>query len=405
MKTNSLRALLVATTAAAFLALAPAYAADAPAPKVSAGVSKYLVTVQKALAAKDYAGAKAALDSASQVSGRTDYDNYLIGQFTMVAAYNTNDVATATIAAQTSADNPAVPDNEKQKVYTTATQLSLQAKQYDKGMVYAKKLQGLNPTDLPSLQTISQAYYFGKDFPSAVAVSQKVVDNMIAANKVPDRNSMDLLLSSQVEGKDEAGAEKTLEMMVAFYNNPDDWQQIIDVTLGTKGLRDLDAIWLGRLMFLSGATVSQNDSNLFGSTASHLTFFGDAQMAQQHGGTGFPDADANANKDKQTIAAQIAAGQKANGQYNVKLAEALYSYGMYAEAEAAARLAQEKGGATDASEAPMVLGQALVAQGKYDDAIASFGQVMGGGPATPRTVRLWVDYAKIKKNPPVASAK
>src|SRR6185369_11881424 len=108
---------------------------------------------------------------------------------------------------------------------------------------------------------------------------------------------------------------------------------------------------------------------------------------------------------KQTIPAQIAAGQKANGKYNVKLAEALYSYGMYPEAEAAARLAQQQGGMDDPSEAPMVLGQALVAQGKYDDAIASFGKVTGGGPATPRTVRLWVDYAKIKKNPPVAAAK
>jgi hypothetical protein len=51
-----------------------------------------------------------------------------------------------------------------------------------------------------------------------------------------------------------------------------------------------------------------------------------------------------------------------------------------------------------------VLGQAQAAQGKYDDALATFGTVTGGGPATARIVRLWVDYVKIKKNPPVASA-
>ena len=45
----------------------------------------------------------------------------------------------------------------------------------------------------------------------------------------------------------------------------------------------------------------------------------------------------------------------------------------------------------------MVLGQALSAQGKYDDAVAAFGQVSGGGPVTPRIARLWADYAKIKK--------
>ena len=51
----------------------------------------------------------------------------------------------------------------------------------------------------------------------------------------------------------------------------------------------------------------------------------------------------------------------------------------------------------------MVLGQALTAQGKYDEAIAAFGQVTGGGPATPRITRLWLDYATIKKNPPAAA--
>jgi hypothetical protein len=44
-----------------------------------------------------------------------------------------------------------------------------------------------------------------------------------------------------------------------------------------------------------------------------------------------------------------------------------------------------------------VLGQALTAQGKYDEAVAAFGQVRGGGPVTPRIARLWAGYAKIKK--------
>src|SRR5262249_52195436 len=158
----------------------------------------------------------------------------------------------------------------------------------------------------------------------------------------------------QVEDKDQAGAQKTLELLVADYNEPGDWQQMIDVTMGTQGLRDLDSVWLGRLLFLSGATVSPTDASLIGATASHLTFYGDAQVAQSHGGNGFPDANAAANKDKATIQQQIAAESKQNGQYAVKLAEALYSYGMYPEAEAAARLAMQKGGAADASEAPMV---------------------------------------------------
>ena len=114
--------------------------------------------------------------------------------------------------------------------------------------------------------------------------------------------------------KDEAGAEATLEQLVAQFNDPEDWTQMIDVAISSKGIRDVEVVWLGRLIFLSGATPSQQDANLFGATASHLTFFGDAQVAQQHGGTGFPDPNARADADKKTIPAQIAAEHEAERQ-------------------------------------------------------------------------------------------
>jgi hypothetical protein len=52
----------------------------------------------------------------------------------------------------------------------------------------------------------------------------------------------------------------------------------------------------------------------------------------------------------------------------------------------------------------MVLAQSQTMQGKYDDALASFGKVTGGGPATARVARLWTDYVNVKKNPPAPPA-
>ena len=175
---------------------------------------------------------------------------------------------------------------------------------------------------------------------------------------------------------------------------------MMDIAFGTEGLRDVDAIWLGRLLFLTGAPVSQNTGNMIGSIAGHLTFFGDAVNAKSHGAVVDPDPGPRADADKKSIAEQIAAEDKQNGTYSGKLAEALYSYGMYPEAEAAATKAIAKGGNPDTSEAPMVLGQAQAAQGKYDDALASFGKVTGGGPATARINKLWIDYVTVKKKPP-----
>jgi hypothetical protein len=403
MTTNLFRGLLLATTAAAVLAASNAQAAD---PKVSSGVGTALQAAQKAATAKDWPTAVAAVEKAKTVSGRTPFDDYKIAQFSISIDVNAGDLPGAEAAAEAAATSPAQPDADKQQNLYLAVVLTLNDKHYDRSVTYAKQLLPMNPTDPKMTLAMGQAFALGKDYADGVAMTQKSVDATIAAGGRPDRNSLEMLMTDQVGVKDEAGAEKTLELLVANYNDPQDWTQMIDIAYGTKGLRDVDGVWLGRLMFVSGATVSPQDATMIGQTSSHLTFFGDAQQAQQKGGTGFPDANAAAAKDKASMAAQIATGQgpKGTGTYNAKLAEALYGYGMYPEAEAAARLAIQKGGMADTSEAPMVLGQSLVAESKYDDAVAAFGQVTGGGPATPRVTRLWIDYANIKKTPPGAAA-
>src|SRR4051812_48892211 len=299
MKTHSIRGLLVASAAVLVLAMSSAQAQQKPAPvKLSAPVAKELQAAQKAAAAKDWATAKTAIDAARQVPVRTPADDYQIAQFTLFVDIQSNDLVGATAAAQAAADSAAQPEEDKAKNLKTATQLSLMQKQYDKALTYAHGLAATNPTDKASVEAISEAYYFGKDYPATIAFAQKSVDASLAAHQAPDRNTLEILMSAQVSIKDEAAAEKTLETLVATYNDPKDWGQMIDVTFGTKGLRDIDGVWLGRLLFLSGADVSAQNATMIGSTASHLTFYGDAEIAKQHGGTGFPDPAAAQAKDK-----------------------------------------------------------------------------------------------------------
>ena len=393
-------ALLMAAASMAVLASSPAAAAPL---KLTTAVNNALAEEQKAEAKGDLPAAQAAIDKAKAVASPTDNDTYMINRVAINVGIKANNRAAAAAAAEAAADSPVMPADDKVQITRLALILANDQKHTQKALGYAKTLQATNPTDSGLLSQIILAYYNAKDFPNAQAVLKKQIDADRAAGKPASRETLQNMLDVQVAQKDEAGAEATLEQLVAEFNDPKDWTQMIDVAISSKGIRDLEVVWLGRLIFLAGATPSQQDANLFGATASHLTFFGDAQVAAQHGGTGFPDANARADADKKTIPAQIAAGQKQNGEYNVKLAEALYSYGMYSEAEAAAKLAQSKGGTKDSTEAPMVLGQALTAQGKYDDAITAFGQVQGGGPATARITRLWVALAKIKKNPPAAT--
>ena len=396
--------LLAAASAAILLGVAStAMAAEAPkGPKPTAAVLKNLQAAQTANNKKDFPAALAAIDAAKKVSDRTPYDDYLIARFATSIHIGMQDLDAADVDAEAAADlDPsAIPDTEKPAVYNTAMQLALRGKHTDKAVKYAKAYLATTPPPTgKDLETVVMALYQGGDYAGATALAQKNIDAAIAANQKPPRNDLDVILASQVKQKDEVGAEKTLETLVANYNMPDDWNQIMGVALTTKGMRDVDYVYMGRLMFLQGGKVSPTDASLIGSTASRLGFLGEAAQAQKLGGTGFADPGPKIDADKKTFAAQVAAGPKQNGVYNVKTAEAAYGYGMYPEAEALAKAAKEKGGVQDSTEPDMVLGMAQAAQNKYADAAQTFGAINQSNPASARVARLWGYYAKVKANP------
>ncbi|HET7086279.1 MAG TPA: hypothetical protein VFI23_15995 [Rhizomicrobium sp.] len=379
----------------------------APSPKLTQAVGRALSDAQKAGNAKDYPTALAAIDKAKAVSSPTPFDTLMINRFAMGIHIGMNDFAAADADAEAAAesDPSVIPDADKAAVYSPAMKLALNSKHYDKAMKYAKLYMAVTPPPPAADQgTIAQALYLGGDYATATSVAQKNVDTATAAGQKPARNDLDIVLASQVKQKDEAGAEKTLESLVANYNMPDDWNQIMGVALTTKGMRDIDYIYMGRLMFLqSGSKIRPEDASLIGSTASRLGFLGEAVQAQKLGGTGYPDAVAKADADKKTFPQQIAAGPKQNGVYNVKTAEAAYGYGMFADAENLARAAKTKGGVPDATEPDMVIGMAQAAQNKYADAAQTFGAINQPNAASARVVRLWAYFVKTKANPPAAA--
>ena len=399
--------LLAAFSASLLLGAASgAMAADAPKPpKITPAVLKNLIAAQTANNKKDYPAAIAAVDAAKAIPDRTSYDDFMIHRFAMSVHIGMSDFPGADVEAEAAADvDPSViPDTEKAGVYKPALQLASMQKHNDKAMKYAKALQGLTPPpDAETQGLIVRALYNGGDIAGANAIAQKNIDAAKAAGKKPDEADLQIILSGQVKTKDEVGAEATLEQLVSYYNSPEDWNQIMGVSLTTKGMRDIDYIYMGRLMLVNGGKISATDAQLVGSVANKSALYGDADAMQKAGG---PPADARMAADKKTIAAQIAAEAKQGGEYAVKTAEALYGYGMYAEAEAAARLAQSKGGAKDPTEAPMVIAMAQAAQGKFAEAATGFAGITAPNPASARVVRLWGYYAKTKANPTTAAAK
>jgi len=372
----------------------PSQAKAQAANTLGSAVQRSLSNAQAQMAAKKWPDALAAAKE-GLANSKTDYEKLTSNRILTSIDINMGDEAGAAAAAEAAADTPAasIPAEDKLAVYYTGAALALNAKHNDKAIVYAKALQALNPADPRMQDVIGRAYYASGD-PAAVAYFQKQVDATIAGGKAPSRDALEMLMAAQFKNNNEAAAAKTMVQSILYYNDKKDWEQIIDVTMSTNGVRDIDAVMLGRLLFVCGANVSKENAQLIGETTQKMALYGDAQAAQAKGATLQLDP-ARVAADKASLPQQVQMAGGQDGLFSVKLAEAQYGYGMYADAEASARLALSKGGA-DASEAQLLIGMSQVMAGKYADGVASLGQVKGGGPVTPNVAELWITYAKIK---------
>jgi hypothetical protein len=261
---------------------------------------------------------------------------------------------------------------------------------------------------------LALAYYETNDFAHAQQYAQQSISLAKAAGQPPDQNALMIVMSSQVKQNNQAGAEQTLEQLALQSNTPESWAQLVGAAFGTKGMNDATAIYLYRLLILSGGAKG-SDYKEMASALSVLGYPTETMNVLQQGvsagklsssevGATLSKARRDAAQDERMLP-QIAssAAKSRTGEQDIKLAEDYWGYGRYADAEAAARRAIGKGGLKTPAEGPLMIGAAGVAQGKYADAIQTLSQISGNEAAT-RTAHLWSLYAQAKQGGHSASA-
>lgn len=389
MTRAALAALLMCGASVAFVA--PATAAD---DKISAAVGKPLNDAIAALGTKDYKAALAAVQVAQQVPNRTPLEDLKINQILTIIDVNLQDFAGADAASEAAADSPALTDADKKSITHDALLLSAQSKHWQKTVAYGKTLEAINGLDAPTLADLAVAYYNLNDMANAQAYAQKSVDAAKAAGQPPDQAAQEILMNASAKANP-AVAEQMLENIVAQGNNPEDWNRLIDYNFGAAGMNDVLAMDLYRLKYLT-KSIRGDDATLAGRLGNQLGYFGDAIAIMEAGGVHNADlsnARTNAARDQASLSGQISEAKKSSGQVAVKVAEGLYGYGRFAEAEEIARDAMAKGGMKVPAEAPLLVGMSQVGQGKNADAVATFNAISGSAAVT-KTAKLWAIYAQ-----------
>jgi hypothetical protein len=160
-----------------------------------------------------------------------------------------------------------------------------------------------------------------------------------------------------------------------------------------------------RVLYIQGPMKSADDYTYMGTLAEAQRNGVEARNVLQAGvSAGKITANATLAKargeaagDEKIISQAMAAASKSKkGEDAMEVAQDLWGYGRYADVETMATQGKAKGGLKDPGEANVLIGMAQVAQGKYDQGVATLGQVTGS-PGRLRTAHLWTLYAQAKQ--------
>ncbi len=372
-------------------------------------IGKALQEAQNDLKNNDVAGAAAAVKTAQAVPNPTPIEIYFINKFVAAVAISQKDYPSATAAYEANAASPVLPDTDKKEVFHNALLLASMTKDWQKSIEYGKQLEAANGLDAQTYGVIALAYYNLKDMTTAKAYAQKSIDASKAAGKQPEQTSLEIVLGAQATTHDQSGAVATLEQIVVQYNKPDDWRQLTNVGLGTKGIKYIDALYIYRLKDMTGGMEPDDyitpgeiaGQPQIGYAVEAVKFYEEginAGKLKPGDASGLAKARKDAAQDRSSLAMYAASAAKSKtGEQDLKMAEDYWGYGRYADAEASARSAIAKGGLKDPGEGQMILGTSLVAQGKNDEAIQTLGQVTGN-EGRAKAAHLWSLYAQAKKN-------
>ncbi|HTQ13527.1 MAG TPA: hypothetical protein VMH86_06600 [Rhizomicrobium sp.] len=412
----ALAASLVAAVSTSALAMGPtphsteSRSGNTSGGKLSHDVSAAIQAAQKAAQAGDMQGALAQIKAAQAVSDRTPYDDFVINQFLSVVSANLRDWQTSMTSYDAMFASPyfdnLTPDEQK-SAYYNAVIVADNLQQWQKAITYGQKLETFNGNDESTYTVIAISYYSLNDKANATAYAQKAVDYAKAHNKTPPEQALQLVANSE-SSSNPAAALATIEQLAVDHNDPDVWHRLTQHALGQGSVKEIDALYLYRLQYMAGAMQSGDDFTIMAQLATQLGYPTEAVKAYEQGmasgklsagqaGAGLSKARKDAASDERNLPAIAAAADRSKtGEQEVKLAEDYWGYGRYADAETAARAAIAKGGMKDPSEGLMVLGEAQVAQGKFDDAIATFAQVTGSA-SRAGAAHLWGLYAQARK--------
>jgi Tfp pilus assembly protein PilF len=418
MKTTraALIAALITSGAAMLAAATPAAAQNAPAQQgeqagqpaqpereydLRRAERTALAPALTAIGANDWAAAQAALPAA-QAAAQSPDAKYLVGQIMLRIGLGTENTQLQSQAVDALIDSGGAQAHELPRLYDNQMRFALQAGDTAKAERAMARIAELSPNDPNVIIRAADLRMQNNDVAGALQQYRRAMEVQQAAGQTVTEDLRKRVLAIAYRQR----LPETLTLareLVTAYPNPTNWRDALLIYRELGGVEQPLHLDFYRLMSAAQALTSERDYVEYAEAAQRGAMFGEVKSALEQGLarnaiTGnaayaremLSAAERRIAEDRQSLPAERTRALAGNsGETILRLADAYYGYGEYAQAAELYRAALEKGG-VDANLVNTRLGAALARAGQRAEAEAAFQAVTGPRAELANFWQLWL---------------
>jgi tetratricopeptide (TPR) repeat protein len=382
-------------------------AAPAKGPNLSKEFRAAAQPLQKAMTAKDFAAAKAALPAA-QAAATTPDDKYYTGLFGYQIAANLKDTPGTITYAQAMLDSGVAPVDQQGSINFLLGRETYFAKDYVKALAYLNESIRLGNKPPELLIMAADISFKQKQYLPGLAYAEQGITAQKAAGQPVPQDWYERALSAAYNAKSGPELVKWGGMLVKAYPTATNWRSTLVLYRDSKQMDGQITLDLYRLMRATKSIAGERDYYDYAAIASERGLPGEAKAVVDMAVSS--DAKLATSKNLAELrsaavpkiaadVASLAASEKAAAaspaaRPTIGTADAYMSYGQYAKAIPLYRSALTKTGA-DADVVNTRLGIALAMSGDKEGARAALSAVKG---ARAEIAALWMIYLDVPQN-------
>ena len=387
--TRSARASVQATGAALILCFAavPSYSAEQAVSNKD--VAKYLTEAKSLAGAKRWDAAWTVLEKAARVPDVSPYAQYKIDEYKGYVLTQQHKDAAAAAVFERLAKSESASAAERNNHLKSAAQLYLSAKQYENSTRVAEAALEKQPNDPALLQLAGQSKYLAGDFRGAAARIAQLVAATERKGGQPQEGSLQILLNSYYQLKDQKLVAQTWETLLRHYPKPEYWRNVLQIKSAQPHSETVDYYYLA-LKFDVGMLDKPADYETLALGAIDLGLPEDAVRVLETGLRNGVLAGKSEPRFRRMLALAQAktattsdgvkdlareAERASSGQLDAAIGRIYLSQRLYDRAIAALRKGIEKGGLDQSDQTRIDLGVAYLKSGETQQARESFAAV------------------------------